>query len=211
MRSGIILTAAMAAISITATGCAADNNSSSQISSGTDSTVTSGTNSAASTTTGLQTDAPTQELSTEAAPPSTDPTMPDGETVEPPELPAAAVSADYADESVDESQVCVFISDFGMPVYVSFTAEQTVTDFKILNISFHDISEDGEITYDISELYSQPEFSAGQTLYAALEFPGDMPTNGISFVDSNGAARYYALGMSGMDGSLFLSEFNTQE
>lgn len=211
MRSRMIIAAAIAAVSITATGCAADSNGSSQVSSGTDAPATSGTNSAASTTSGLQPDAPTQELSTEAAPPSTDPTMPEGETVEPPELPAAAVSADYSDESVDKSQLCVFISDLGIPVYISFTAEQTVTDFKILNISVNEISDDGDITYDISELYSQPEFSAGQTLYAALEFPGDMPTNGISFVDGDGTTRYYSLGMSGRDGSLFLSEFNTQE
>ncbi len=211
MRTKMILAAAIAAVSITATGCAADNNGSSQVSSGTDVPVTSGTNSAASTNSGLQPDAPAQEPSTEAAPPSTEPAMSEGETVEPPELPAAAVSADYADESVDESQVCVFISELGIPVYVSFTAEQTVTDFKILNISVNEISEDGDIIYDISELYSQPEFSAGQKLYAALEFPGDMPTNGISFIDSDGVTRYYALGMSGRDGSLFLSEFNTLE
>lgn len=42
---------------------------------------------------------------------------------------------------------------------------------------------------------------------AGLEFPGDMPSNGISYVDADGVTRNFAVDMSGMDGSLFLWEF----
>ena len=203
MKIKIATFAALAAVMLTATGCSGSRNSSSESAPVADTSVT--------TAFTEQTEAASQELSTEVTPtvepPSTDPTMPEGETAEPPESPTDDISVDFAGDNVDESEICVTNCGYGTPVNVKYTAAHTVTDFRILAISCTNISDDGEITYETTELYSQPELAAGNSLIAALEFIGDIPNNGISFVDENDVTRFFAMGMSGRDGSLYLSEF----
>lgn len=92
-------------------------------------------------------------------------------------------------------------------VRVLFTTNKTVSDFKILHLTCETIDDDGNITFAVEETYSQPELTPDRPLVAGLEFPGDMPSNGISYVDADGVTRKYAVDMSGMDGSLFLWEF----
>ena len=43
--------------------------------------------------------------------------------------------------------------------------------------------------------------------WLSLDFPGDMTTYGISFTDADGAARHYAVSISGKDGSLVCAEY----
>ena len=91
-------------------------------------------------------------------------------------------------------------------VKVVFSAESTVSDFRLLSIAMQDIDENGIFTFSAEELYSQPELTPGRPLEADLVFLGDIPNNGISFTDADGNVKYFSVDMSGMDGSLILWE-----
>jgi hypothetical protein len=91
-------------------------------------------------------------------------------------------------------------------VKVVFSAESTVSDFRLLSIAMQDIDENGIFTFSAEELYSQPELTPERPLEADLVFLGDIPNNGISFTDTDGNVKYFSVDMSGMDGSLILWE-----
>jgi len=91
-------------------------------------------------------------------------------------------------------------------VKVVFSAESTVSDFRLLSIAMQDIDENGIFTFSAEELYSQPELTPERPLEADLVFLGDIPNNGISFTDADGNVKYFSVDMSGMDGSLILWE-----
>lgn len=143
-----------------------------------------------------------------AEPPSTDPFIPTAETVEPFVPQETTVHVDYAQDDYVDGAVDEFnIREVFAGVRVLFTTNKTVSDFKILHLTCETIDDDGNITFAVEETYSQPELTPDRPLVAGLEFPGDMPSNGISYVDADGVTRNFAVDMSGMDGSLFLWEF----
>lgn len=154
-----------------------------------------------------------------AEPPSTEPVN----TAEPPEnmptgdLPGTGtaeslpVKAQYLEDVPELGEHDTFIQTDGTEVSESavkvvFSAESTVSDFRLLSIAMQDIDENGIFTFSAEELYSQPELTPERPLEAGLVFLGDIPNNGISFTDADGNVKYCAVDMSGMDGSLVLWE-----
>lgn len=154
-----------------------------------------------------------------AEPPSTEPVN----TAEPPEpmptgeLPGTEtaeslpVKAQYLEDVPELGEHDTFSRTNGAEVSESavkvvFTAESAVRDFKLLSIAMQDSEENGNFAFSAEELYSQPELTPERPLEAGLVFLGDIPNNGISFTDADGNVKYYAVDMSGRDGSLILWE-----
>ena len=190
------LCAEIAAFAILLTGCGGNTSGSSEATS----------QDTTSQSTAANTSEPVEIPSAET--PSTDPFIPTAETVEPFVPQETTVHVDYAQEDYVNGAV----DEFNIPedfagVRVLFTTNKTVSDFKILHLTCETIDDDGNITFAVEETYSQPELTPDRPLVAGLEFPGDMPSNGISYVDADGVTRNFAVDMSGMDGSLFLWEF----
>lgn len=98
------------------------------------------------------------------------------------------------------------LNDDEMTVKVVFSTESTVTDFRVLSISMQDYDDSGNFTFASEELFTLAELTPERPLEAGLQFIGTIPNNGISFVDPDGNTKYYAVDMSGRDGSLFLWE-----
>ncbi|MBP1579147.1 MAG: hypothetical protein J6B57_03565 [Oscillospiraceae bacterium] len=98
------------------------------------------------------------------------------------------------------------LNDDEMTVKVVFSTESTVTDFRVLSISMQDYDDSGNFTFAAEELFTLDELTSERPLEAGLQFIGTIPNNGISFVDPDGNTKYYAVDMSGRDGSLFLWE-----
>ena len=98
------------------------------------------------------------------------------------------------------------LNDDEMTVKVVFSTESTVTDFRVLSISMQDYDDSGNFTFVAEELFTLAELTPERPLEAGLQFIGTIPNNGISFVDPDGNTKYYAVDMSGRDGSLFLWE-----
>lgn len=197
------LCAEIAAFAILLTGCGGNTSGSS----GATSQDTTSQSTAANTSDTSISDTEPVEIPS-AEPPSTDPFIPTAETVEPFVPQETTVHVDYAQDDYVNGAV----DEFNIPedfagVRVLFTTNKTVSDFKILHLTCEAIDDDGNITFAVEETYSQPELTPDRPLVAGLEFPGDMPSNGISYVDADGVTRNFAVDMSGMDGSLFLWEF----
>ena len=180
--------------------------------------------SAADSESSAQTTLTTSEPGTASEPPSTEPPSTEPPITEP-ELTAEPVPTVEAtgEESAEKLPVKAQyiwevpelgghdeygLNDNALTVEVVFTAESTVTDFKVLSISVQDYDDAGNFAFAAEEVYSQPELTPERPLVAGMEFWGDIPNNGISFTDADGKVKYYAVDMSGRDSSLFLLEIS---
>lgn len=91
-------------------------------------------------------------------------------------------------------------------VKVAFSASATVRDFKVLALSAPDF-KDGKMTFKVKELYTQGSLTPKRPLVVTMVFYGDIPNNGISYVDESGATKRFSVSISGNDGSLILAAF----
>lgn len=90
---------------------------------------------------------------------------------------------------------------------VLFSAASPVKDFRLLALSLLDADSDGRPVFRSEDVHCQDVLTPERPLVAYLDFFGDLPNNGISFVDEQGGARCFAVSISGRDGSLQLIEF----
>lgn len=100
-----------------------------------------------------------------------------------------------ADENAEQRQVV-------------FIAISKVSDFRVLSLSFEGVSENGSmVQFATSKLYGQEELKPERPLMVGMSCESSIPCYGISYVDENGVTRRFAIEVSGMDGSVLLSEF----
>ena len=97
------------------------------------------------------------------------------------------------EELLDESMATVVL-----------TVDQPLMDLCILAIEWSDMPDDGKPTFYAAPVTSWGAVEPGQTISVTLEFIGEMPCNGVAYVDEDGQAHYYVLDTSGNDGSLYL-------
>ena len=89
------------------------------------------------------------------------------------------------------------ITEYGVPVRFD-----TSTIATVLLVSLEPADEYG-YAYDASELF-EAEISPEKPVITTLDFPGSVPHYGLEVTDETGT-RFYAITMSGEDGSLLLS------
>lgn len=85
---------------------------------------------------------------------------------------------------------------------VVFRAVADVKDFKLLALELRGVGDDGHADFAKTEVLSLPELRAGEAVSVPMSFPGDIPSNGFSYVAADGAGAAFTLSMSGYDGSL---------
>ncbi|MBQ7046617.1 MAG: hypothetical protein IJN85_02595, partial [Oscillospiraceae bacterium] len=90
---------------------------------------------------------------------------------------------------------------------IAFSTDGTLYDFKLLSLSMNDVDEEGNPEYSIEEISSYDRLESYRPLIVELTFYGDTPSYGVSYTDESGQTRYFAVSMSGYDGSLELLEF----
>lgn len=93
-----------------------------------------------------------------------------------------------------------------MQTGVVFKTDHTIRDFKVLALTFVDIV-DGKAKFDVKELHTFSRLTPEQPLLLTTTFYGDIPNNGISYVDHTGKTRQFSVSESGKDGSVVLTEF----
>ncbi|MGN0634904.1 MAG: hypothetical protein ACI4I5_01675 [Acutalibacteraceae bacterium] len=87
---------------------------------------------------------------------------------------------------------------------VSFSVDNTVHDFRYLQIT-PDVDESGNLLVsDSKTLYSQDTLTPDKPVYIRLEFQGALPGRAVSYVDGCGEAHIFALTMSGENGDVLL-------
>ena len=119
---------------------------------------------------------------------------------------APAVQVAFADEALlsglaEYDQFTDTPSDY--QVQLVFTADGPASNFRFLALTLLDVDADGAMRFSTEELY------AADRLPVVIEttFAGAVPDRGITYIDGNGFARYFALTTSGADGSPLLLEF----
>ncbi len=93
----------------------------------------------------------------------------------------------------------------GSGTRLMFVADSSVTDFRILALSFSGIAEDG-IRFDGRKIYSQKELTSARPLATVLPLSETIPNYGISYKDESGTVHSFAVISSGYDGSVYLGE-----
>ena len=137
--------------------------------------------------------------------------------------PGMKLEADVDTPSMEIVPVCVqwmedtYLEPNGYDVFtaddlaeqrqVVFIAVFKVSDFKVLSLSFESADDNGNIKYATEVLYGQSELIPERPLMVGMSCDSTIPCYGISYVDENGVNRNFAVEVSGMDGSILLSEF----
>lgn len=114
------------------------------------------------------------------------------------------VSAGYAQD--------VLLPEGGYHCYTEATEPQWLVGIAIhayrtiRQVSFTALTWGGE-DYEVEELlYTLPELTPQQPLVVEVDFPGDMTTYGLSFLDGRGVQHRFVLSISGRNGTLYFEE-----
>ena len=91
------------------------------------------------------------------------------------------------DESLNATELAIY-------------ANELLTD-----VCFFEAVHDGDVCTH-NPLHTLPALTSQKPIVAAVPFYGDMTTYGISFTDASGAKRCFEISLSGMDGSVVLTE-----
>lgn len=116
----------------------------------------------------------------------------------PPEL-KSLITAAFAEEG-EQGDIFFLGDESEYAVRLAFTAEEDVT-YQFCRLIWE------RETYETDFIFTENTLKAGQTFVAQVDFPGDMTTYGIHVTDQNGSAQYYAVYISGKDGSLVCQSY----
>lgn len=91
--------------------------------------------------------------------------------------------------------------------WILFKTNRTAQDFRILSLKLLDVDDNGKVSYQVDPALHIGALAPGQPVAVQTVFYGDIPNNGFSYVDENGDTQYFALSISGEDGSLEAEPF----
>lgn len=89
---------------------------------------------------------------------------------------------------------------------VSFSASQPLKDFRVIKLSGIDFV-DGRIIANEGKVLLNTPLKAGQSVNMQMQFMGDLPEYAVSFTDALGERVKMLVTISGMDGSIGLSQY----
>ncbi len=126
-----------------------------------------------------------------------------------PEKESSQLFVEYTSDTSFDEEYCDFysIDQSEYATSIAFSTDGTLYDFKLLSLSMNDVDEEGNPEYSIEEISSYDRLESYRPLIVELTFYGDTPSYGVSYTDESGQTRYFAVSMSGYDGSLELLEF----
>lgn len=91
-------------------------------------------------------------------------------------------------------------------VKVVLRSDESLSNFKVLSLTLLSVDEQGNAHFDAKPVYRQELLMADTPLVIQLADTEAVPANAIAFDDELGRERRFAVSISGMDGSLQLSE-----
>lgn len=91
-------------------------------------------------------------------------------------------------------------------VKVVLRSDKSLSNFKVLSLTLLSVDEQGNAHFDAQPVYRQELLMADTPLVMQLADTEAVPANAIAFDDELGRECRFAVSISGMDGSLQLSE-----
>lgn len=91
-------------------------------------------------------------------------------------------------------------------VKVVLRSDKSLSNFKVMSLTLLSVDEQGNAHFDAQPVYRQELLMADTPLVMQLADTEAVPANAIAFDDELGRERRFAVSISGMDGSLQLSE-----
>ena len=132
-------------------------------------------------------------------------------------------SGDGMNNNGDAAQVCALWAEDGLGDYtkydeftadsyesqakVLFTTDKSVKDFNILALTLENVDDDGKVAFSEQSVYNMDTLKPERPLMVNMTLEGTIPNYGISYTDTDGSTRKYAVEISGKDGALILREF----
>lgn len=121
---------------------------------------------------------------------------------------ACKVRVDYFDDVWYQDyydDASAYMPDGEYETKVLFRSEEGAPDFKLLALTLRDVDAEGKATFDVETVFNIPSLRSGIPLAVPMSFPGDIPSNGFSYTDTDGTTKTYSIGVSGRDGSLVVT------
>ena len=121
----------------------------------------------------------------------------------------SCVSAYYAQDVTADWSECdwVIVDDTDPAIEAAFRTMVPVEDFTVVSLLLQDVASDGmPLHFDVTELHEYGTLTPERPLRVTLTVPGTLPAYGVSFTDPSGMYRLFGVTISGMDGSLELTE-----
>jgi len=119
------------------------------------------------------------------------------------------VKAQWGEDALPELDAYdEFVASSAEPqAQVVFTADRELSRFSVLAIAIDTAAGDNVPVFTEQVLHTQETLTPDRPLVVTMTFYGDLPNNGISFVDESGMERRFAVSVSGRDGSLELTPY----
>ena len=116
------------------------------------------------------------------------------------------IYADFASEELIAKgpYEYILIDQTENAIELAIYANEPLTD-----VCFFESVHDGDICTH-NPLHTLPALTSEKPIVAAVAFWGDMTTYGISFTDASGAKRCFEISLSGVDGSVVLTECSNE-
>lgn len=112
------------------------------------------------------------------------------------------------DAEIDRNHCYEFIADTSeFECQVVFSANETVTDFQFNSLEYIENPNSENIDFLMTPLFSLDELTSDKPVVITLTFLGTIPNYGISYIDASGTQRTFSIEVSGMDGSLLITEY----
>ena len=97
---------------------------------------------------------------------------------------------------------------FDPPANILFTTTAAVSKFQFISLTAD--TSGAQVQYKVDKvLHTTDQLTPDHPLFVTgTGFGGDLISNrGVSFTDASGATRYFYMSLSGLDGSVLLTEF----
>ena len=121
----------------------------------------------------------------------------------------AVVTVQFAKDAAPARPYDTAVVETGeMQTQLVFSTDAAVRDFCVLALTDPDIDDNGEIHFKSTVAHRQDRLTPDRPLVVTTVFFGDIPNNGISYMDKDGVTHSFTVDMSGEDGSLYLTEFH---
>lgn len=90
---------------------------------------------------------------------------------------------------------------------IYFSSDEVVREFKSFTLVLDSFDDDGTVHFSMEDIYEYEDMMPGEGIVFQFEPAGAIPNTGISYLDNDGKTKYFAVEVSGYDGSLLLSAF----